>query len=678
MPQDSTSPEIRPYNKHQWLVAGILLVSYLVVYEAGLRFLPSSAELHPASALVLAALFFSGIRLWPAVYLTALAAALLAGTPTLALVTGPIAVTLQAIIGAYLLRKGRVDPLFRRYRDMFYLIAITLVISVIWPAFEALTDVIRGMSYTLATWGQSYVATMFCFLIITPFVLRWLTKTRFRRTPMELLETIAVFAALIGIDYAAFSLGIATLFGIPLVYLLLIPLFVIALRLRPRFVTLALLLTAIFAVIGALASTSGGILVERLFEIESFLIAVAAIFYIIVSLEEDRRVNTNLIHSQLSTLENALARIRSESNAKNNFIAILAHELRNPLAPVVSGIESLRLKGTDDAEDAETLAVMADRMNTVRRLLDDLLDISRIAEGKIALKHETVDLVPVLRHAIVSTDHHRKESHQSLSVKIPDTRLQVAGDPVRLEQIFSNLLTNASKYSESGDAVSLLVREQDRIVEIEIADEGLGLGPDSLETIFLPFQQIEQGKRSQKGLGIGLALVRNLVEMHRGSVFASSEGIGLGSRFVVRLPLLVSEPRPKTTGNLEFPASASKSQRDLLSLVVDDNDAAAGSMGRLLELRGCFVAYAYTGAQAIEKALNLSPDVVLLDVGLPDRDGYEVATTLRERGFKGRIIGLSGYSTEDAKSRGKGSGFDHYLVKPAGLADLKRVLPELG
>ena len=543
----SIPAEFRRYagNNHPWRTAAILLLAYLVVYELAAYLLPDSVELHPATALALVTLFFGGIRLWPAVFLTALVGAVLAQLPILSIIAVPIAVTLQAVAGAYLLDSTRIDPLFRRYRDTFFMLGIILVISLISPSFEALVNALRHTSYNIVDWSESYTATLFCFLIITPFVLRWITKLRFRRTPVEMLEMVLIFAALIGIDYALFIHGISAIVGIPLAYMLLIPLFFISLRLRPRFVTLALFITSLFGIFGTLLHFSPVPLPDRFFGVESFMIAIAIIFYIVVSQEEDRRVTTGLIRSQVGTLENAVARIKSESNAKNDFIAILAHELRNPLAPIVSGIEVLRLKGIGDSEDAETLDIMADRITTVRRLLDDLLDISRITEGKIALKHETLELKSALERAIFSTDHHRKELHQSLSFKIPPTPLHIAGDPVRIEQIFSNLLTNASKYSNSGDTISLIVRPQDRIVEIEVSDKGVGIAPESLDTIFLPFQQIEQGKRSQKGLGIGLALVRNLVELHRGSVTAMSDGAGKGSRFIVRLPLLFSQQPAK-------------------------------------------------------------------------------------------------------------------------------------
>ncbi|HEX7651442.1 MAG TPA: ATP-binding protein [Candidatus Paceibacterota bacterium] len=669
------SRRFRPYSVREWRIAAMLLFGYLAVYMLSALYVPATAQLFPASAVALGALFFGGMRLWPIVFVASLAAALITGAPAPLIAILPVGETLQAVIGAYLLRLAGIDPLFRRYRDTFYFIAVVAAVALIMPALRALGGALSGMPYGLHAWGRQYTSALCCLLIITPFILRWFAKARFSRTPFEWLETAGVFVLLLLLDYEIFINGMTRAFGLPLYYLLLVPLFWIALRLRPRFVTLALLATSVCAIWGAIADTGAGALGARLFETEASLIVLATAFFIIVSLEEDRRLNTNLMRSQMSTLENALARISSESKAKNDFIAILAHELRNPLAPVVSAIELLKLKGARDAEDAEALEMMEGRMATVRRLLDDLLDISRISEGKLSFKKETLDLEAAVRRAILSTSHHLKERHQSLEFRTPATPLHIEGDPVRVEQIFSNLITNASKYSDSGETVFVSMREDGDMAQVEVADEGVGISPEDLEAIFTPFHQVGQNERTKKGLGIGLALVRNFVEMQGGSVAAASAGSGRGSRFVVRLPVVDAIAPAKKHSPL---ARAFTPRSGGLSvLIVDDNDAAAAGIGRLLELQGCRVAYAYDGAQGIDAALTLAPDVVILDIGLPDQDGYAAARTMRARGFRGRLIALTGYSTEEARARGKDAGFEQYLVKPAGLAELRRVLPEI-
>ncbi|MBI5645275.1 response regulator [Candidatus Kaiserbacteria bacterium] len=664
-----------PYSAREWRNSSILFFVYVAAHVLTSYFVPLSFGIYPAYAVALTGLFFGGLRLAPVVFLAALTADFIAPASELSLIVFPLAALTQAVLGAHALQKLELDPIFRRHRDMFSFMATSATISLIAPTLRVFESALSGSTYTLVMWEHTYVATVFSFLIATPFLLRWYTKPRFSRQLKEALETLLAFTVLGGIGTALFIFDIQSVFGIPLRYPLIAPLFFIALRLRPRFITLAFVMTSMLAIAGSMVGSETNVISDRLFDVELSMIALAASFFIITSLEEDRRVSTNLTLSQFATLENVLARVRSESRAKNDFLAILAHELRNPLAPVVSTIELMRLKGPRDKDERGMLDIMADRMNTVRRLLDDLLDVSRISEGKITIKKEFVNLDSVIQNAVLSTDHYRRELHQNLVSKTHGVPLTVVGDRVRIEQIVSNLLTNASKYSDSGDTITLATRTANGFAEIEVTDEGVGIDAGALEKIFLPFQQVEVGERSMKGLGIGLSLVRNFAEMHGGTVTAVSTGRGHGSRFTVRLPLAQSGETLTRDNYYDSPQNAIA--KGLLVLIVDDNDVAAGSIGRLLELQGYRVAYAYDGRGAIQKAINLSPDAILLDIGLPGADGYEVARTLRARGFVGRLVALSGYSGSDEEKRSREAGFDQYLVKPAGLADLRRVLPEL-
>jgi signal transduction histidine kinase len=626
-------------------------------------------------------------------FLPRLIGGLLVDYPLLFLVLLPVAQVVQAVAGAYILRKADIDPLFRRFRDIFWLILTVIIVSAIVPSLTSLGDVMYvqffGMTSHAAAWSLRYTGTVFCLLIITPFVLRWFAKTRFSRTRKELIELIVVFGILITIDSTFFT-GISTILGFPIEYILLAPLFWIALRLRPRFVTLALLITSCFAIASLYvghAVPTPDMFSAHLFGVEELLIVLAVIFFVIVSLEENRRLNSNIILSQVASLENAVAQISSESNAKNDFIAVLAHELRNPLAPIVSAVELLKLKNPNDAEEIETLVMMEERLETVRRLLDDLLDISRITEGKVTLKRERINLVTVMRRAIMSTTHHMKERHQSITFKSTRESFVMYGDPVRIEQVFSNLITNASKYSHAGDHIDIAMREQDGNAQIIFTDTGIGIEPGALESIFTPFHQLGISSATQKGLGIGLALVRSFVEIHNGSISVSSAGTEHGSQFTVELPLLdeempsSSEERPATRESRatidRIPSTVREERVGPHILVVDDNDAAAWGIGRILELKGCTVSYAYDGKQAIEETANRSPDIILLDMGLPDRSGYLVAKTIRAGGFRGRLIALTGFSTDDARAKGREAGIEYFVIKPAGYADLKRVIPEL-
>lgn len=666
------------YTRREWQLAGAFFVFYILVFFLTSLVLPLSAQFNPASAIALAALYFGGRHLWPVVYISALTSQFFTGSPLIAILLLPLIEAIRAIAGSWLLHKTHIDPLFRRYRDTFYFIFTIIGISAISSVLIMIVRLLHGETDILVPGWYAYVATLFCLLILTPFLLRWFTKPRFSRTPVEILETVAVFAILIVIDYTLFIRGVDILASIPLIYFILVPLFWIALKLRPRFITLALVITSIFAVAGVLLHVHPDSLIAGLYQIEILIIVLATIFFIVTSLEEDRRVNTNIMHSQMAALRNAVAKESSESKAKNDFIAILSHELRNPLAPILSSIDLLKLKSSRDTEDMELLDMMEDRMETIRRLLDDLLDISRISEGKVMLKKDVVELTSVIKHAVVSTEHHRKELHQRLTTKLPQKPLSIVGDAVRLEQVFSNLLTNASKFSSSGDTIALSMREHDGIAEIEVVDRGIGIDPGELEAIFLPFRQIQDAERSKKGLGIGLTLVRNFVEMHSGTIQAYSDGRSRGSRFVVRLPLVVTAENKNVNGSkVGNPLQKGKTKTNPLILIVDDNDAAAGGIGRLLEFQGYRVAYAYDGNQGTTKARSLSPDAVFLDIGLPDQDGWRVAKTLRAQGFQGRLIALTGYGIEHKKMVDQEVRFDYYLVKPVGLADLQRVLTGL-
>ena len=516
----------------------MLFIAYFVAYGATTVFAPANAALYPASAIAIAGLFFGGLRLWPVVLLASVAAGVSFGVPEAHLLTLAVSDVAAAIIGAWLLRKANIDPLFRKYGDMFGFMAAAAIASLVLPTIDALGRLSAGVPYASLYWGRHYAGALFSMLIVTPFILRWCAKPQFSRHGAEIFETLGVFILLIGLNVAMFVFGVVDVAGVFLVYLLLFPLFWISLRLRPRFITLALLLTSLFAVWNIMTHASAAAFGQQLFSMETFLITLSTIFLIIVSLEEDRRLHTNLMRSQLSTLENALARISTESQAKNDFIAVLAHELRNPLAPVVSAIDYLKISAPRDAEEMETLDMMDSRMKIVRRLLDDLLDVSRISEGKLSINAERMNLDTIIKRAILSNDHHLKERHQTLVYKEAGKPLFVAGDPVRLEQVFSNLITNASKYSDPGDPITITLKKAGDYAEAIVQDRGVGIPPESIDHIFTPFHQVGSGKRTQKGLGIGLALVQSFVQVHGGTVTPFSGGKNRGSTFTVKLPLL--------------------------------------------------------------------------------------------------------------------------------------------
>jgi len=468
-------------------------------------------------------------------------------------------------------------------------------------------------------------------------------------------------------------------FGISLVYFLLIPLFWIALRLRPRFLTLGFLILGFLGIAGTLfgpRGLTGESLGTLVFQTQLFLIILAVIFYILVAVEEERRVTASLMQSQVTSLANALSVLQGQDRAKTEFIATLAHELRNPLAPVMSTIDFLKLKNPLDREWKEGLAIMDDSIRKVRYLLEDLLDVSRIGEKKLSVDKKVLDLREVAKSAVRSVEVFYRERHQSVSLSLPDSPAYIEGDAMRLEQVVTNLLVNASKFSNTRDRVSLSIEIHESVIELAVTDNGIGIDPLVQKHIFEPFRQEVEDARAKKGVGLGLSLVKSLVELHDGYVRVKSEGKGRGSQFTVLLPKAsdakVAAVRPEDSK--EAPLPLKRPRHGSLILIVDDDDAAGAGVGRLLELSGYTVDYAYDGGQAIEKAVRTTPQAVLLDIGLPDMDGYEAARKMRFGGYRGKIIALTGYNFDESRSKSDMQHFTHYLVKPVGLADLKSVL----
>lgn len=531
----NTQPKARAfglYSPREWRLIGITFAGYVLIRIA-ISSLAPTIEVYPEYAIAIAAVYFGGFRILPALYVTSLFANVVAGSPIDLLIIEPIAMLMQSALAGYLLRHWRVDPMFRRDRDIFRLLMALIAASLIVPLLELAARAPSLGPDDLVRCLRTFVASLVSLLIFTPFILRWFSKRRFARTLPETFEITSIFVLLFVSSLLFYVYPVHSILLIPTVYIVLLALYGLALRHRPRFVTLGLVIVSVcaFANWHIYLATP-----ERIFTDQIFLIAIAINFLIITSLEEHRRVNANRLSTQVATLENVIARLSTESRAKNDFIAVLAHELRNPLTPVQSGIDILKLQNNEASENT-ILESMASGMQTVRSLLNDLLDVSRISEGKISLRKERIDLEAALNKAISSTDLIRKERHQTLDVQKPIEKLYVHADMLRIEQVFSNLLTNASKYSYSGGTIRVFVRRVHRTAEIRIVDQGVGIDPINLTSIFEPFHQIGKHEHTKEGLGIGLSLVHDFVHMHGGSVRAESEGLERGSTFVVTLPL---------------------------------------------------------------------------------------------------------------------------------------------
>jgi signal transduction histidine kinase len=399
---------------------------------------------------------------------------------------------------------------------------------------------------------------------------------------------------------------------------------------------------------------------------------------------ESERLNRELeqrVAERTAELEASTARqtelaeqLRQADRRKDEFLALLAHELRNPLAPVRNAVTIMRMKNSEDPELAWCRDVIERQANQLTRLVDDLLDVSRITRGKIKLRLEPLDLATVLEAAVETSrpliDAHKHE----LRVTLPKDRVRIEGDLTRLTQVIANLLNNAAKYQNEGGRIELTASCERGEAVISVKDQGVGIAPEMLAQAFDLFSQGERAPdRAQGGLGIGLSLVKNLVEMHGGSVSGVSGGVGKGSEFVVRLPCVAAEP--DALRELATDSAMTKAVHPLRVLVVDDSTDAAESLAKLLRLAGHEVLVAHDGPEALVIAEAERPAVMLLDIGLPGMDGYEVCRRIRQQGRSdARIIAVTGYGQERDRERSRDAGFDSHAVKPVDPSELMKLV----
>ncbi len=374
--------------------------------------------------------------------------------------------------------------------------------------------------------------------------------------------------------------------------------------------------------------------------------------------------------------ERLVARLQEQDQRKDEFLATLAHELRNPLAPIRNGLQIMRL-AHGDADAIERVRSMMERqLGQMVHLIDDLLDLSRISRGKIDLRKERIELAKVIQQAVETSRPAIEQADHELLIEVPPGPIYVNADVTRLAQVFSNLLNNAAKYTERGGRVRLAVQHLGTEAIISVRDNGIGIPAHMLPHVFEMFTQVDRNlERSQGGLGIGLSIVKRLVEMHGGSVNAKSDGHGMGSEFAVRLPVVLSLVGDKLPDEAE-PARPTVRRR---ILVVDDNRDSAKSLAMLLTIMGNETQTAHDGLEALDVAAAFRPDVTLLDIGLPKLNGYDVCRRLRQEAWgKGMVlIALTGWGQEEDKRRSLAAGFDSHLVKPADPAALEKLLTGL-
>jgi PAS domain S-box-containing protein len=390
---------------------------------------------------------------------------------------------------------------------------------------------------------------------------------------------------------------------------------------------------------------------------------------------EGRALSMTGISIDITRLKEVERELRDADERKNEFLAVLSHELRNPLAPLRNGLEILRL-AKDDSEIADrTRAMMTRQLDQMVHLIDDLLEVSRISRGKIELKRATIDLALAIQHAIEVSRPLIDSADHELTVEVSNAPLIVHGDLTRLTQVFGNLLNNASKFTNPGGKIWLSAGRSGEYAIVSVRDSGIGIPQELLPKVFEMFAQLDSSlHRTQGGLGIGLGIARRLVEMHGGTLEAHSEGTGKGSEFVVRLPL-VDAASVAAAGSAKSEI-ATTARRTLRVLIADDNEDAAASLAFVLQMKGHQVRTVSDGTEAILEATAFDPDVVVLDIGMPRLDGYAACRTLRTlpRAHEMLIIALTGWGQQDDKAKSRDAGFDHHLVKPANIDTIESLI----
>lgn len=664
------------------LLPGLLLYAlYVLTGSLGLSISPVydfAALVWPPAGIAVAALLLWSNRLWPVIFLAAFTVNFFNEAPILVAAGIALGNTLEAVTASYLMRRIGFERWFGRLRDsLSFIILAALWATTISATMGTGSLALSGLIPTtdiLTTWLIWWVGDIMGVLIIAPLILTWFSGRPFNWSPAELAERVAILTSIAVITLLVSWVPFIQASPVSLFFVLIIPLIWAGLRAGPRIVTLGIFLTAAIVLTGILQNNNGTNLQELLLT-QLFIGTLTIVFLIFTSAVEERKNAINALRKHVVNLEDALKEISYQDEAKNEFLALLAHELRNPLAPIVSSVELIKLEKGLDTPVRRVIRTIDEHITTLVRLVDDLLDTSRISQKKLKLQREPVELQRVMRRCMAVVEPLMKSRGHKFTASIPPQPLWLEADPVRLEQIVVNVLNNAAKYTENGGVIDLQVRMVDGAVEIRVRDSGIGIPANMLNRIFEPFLQVERKGRLNAGIGIGLALTKYLTEMHGGMIEAYSAGEGHGSEFVVILPLLPTAPPPQ---HKQSDTSARKSAGSPLRiLVVDDNEAAAKTLSKLLTLRGHTVEMVFTGTEAVAKESAFKPDVVLLDVGLPDIDGYEVARRLHTQHTTATLVAVTGYGAEKDKERALEAGFDHHLVKPVGLAELEDIFKNL-
>jgi signal transduction histidine kinase len=629
----------------------------------------------PATGLALALLVLRGRRLWPAILLGAFAANALNDTPLLTSAGIAIGNVVEALLGATLLQRAGFQPAMRRLHDVASLFLLAACVSTISSATVGVATMCLTGTAPWSTfsslWSTWWIGDAIGDLVTAPFVFVWADQARNRWRLQRLPEGALLLCSMFLLSLAVFvDRGSAVPY--PVHYLIFPAVIWAALRLGQHatatlvFGSMAVTIVATLAGRGPFVTTNIG---ASLLQVALFMavVAVTGLFLGAATAERNRAERRRSEdYARLRSSEERLARQAEElataDRRKDEFLAVLGHELRNPLAPLQNGLELLALGGNDQALVTHARQVMERQLRHLVRLVDDLLDVARIRSGKIVLEIDRVELAAMVASAVELARPLIDARSHELQVILPPDTLWTDADRIRLPQLLANLLNNAAKYTDEGGNITLSVAQLGADIVVSVRDTGIGMDSEALGNVFELFAQATGPAHTvQGGLGVGLSLARSIAELHGGVLTAHSEGPGKGSEFVLRLPAAqapqVREAAPATAGEPGF------RQR---ILVVDDNVDAAESLGTMLAYSGHDVRVAHGGVEALSTAREFAPNVMILDLGMPEMDGYAVARAVRSdpRFASTRLIALSGYGQPDDRRRTADVGFDEHLVKP--------------
>jgi len=631
----------------------------------------SPAVLWPAAGMGVAIIWIWGYRYALPIFLGLLLASITGPSAHVfpGVFTTPLAQVVGQMATVYFLRFFGFTNSFQTLRSVLTFLSVIAVTSMIAPTISTLISFLAD-TLTVApyvSWSRAWAGYMLSALILTPFILTWWHTEEVPGPKRTHIESVVAGLVLVLAVYFLFWTQVASQFSFLLFALFFTSHFWIGYRFSSREMTLATLFSTTFGIVGLFISPSSNrALNEQLFAAELFLFLVVPIFYCFSALIKER-ANT------IRELKSALDSIERESASKNEFIGVLAHELRNPLAPVKTTLEILGLQDMND--DTKQLIKSAHRqVHAMRRILDDLLDITRVTQGKFQLQIEHASLTSMVMHCIDSMQEtFTRQEQQVVTHRLQSDEIYLDVDPVRFEQVITNLLSNASKYTPHGGRIDLTYGVQAQRAVVTVKDDGMGIEAKDLPDIFQPFWQVQSAsvRAGTSGIGIGLSLTKHIVEMHGGKVSAQSAGKNQGSAFTVSMPIsskVYNAPRTEVKPSL-LPTQQ--------VLVVDDNKAAADALAKLLQLKNHKTEIAYSGQEVFECLTRFTPTIILLDIGLPDMDGYAVARKLREEGFTGKVVALSGFGQKEDKEKAIASGCDYHITKPMSIKSFEEYLRNL-